>query len=130
MHPSGEVQGDEESRHGAALVRRRRVRHRTGSICYSMEGKDVVLPPCRVVSGLCAAMSLDSTSSGLAYAQPHCISPSRHCCVLISTSFALSFVGRFSQDRYGAVVDGLERGPLLVLRLSYTDGRYVAHTTV
>jgi len=44
----------------------------TGNICYSMEVKDAVLPPW-VVSGLCAAMSLDATSFDLTYAQPYCI---------------------------------------------------------
>lgn len=41
----------------------------TGNICYSMEIKDAVLPPW-VVSGLCAAMSLDARSFDLTYAQP------------------------------------------------------------
>jgi len=82
----------------------------TGNICYSMEVKDAVLPPW-VVSGLCAAMSLDATSFDLTYAQGYCISPIRH--RLLNSSFVLSFLRWFSQDRYGAFVDGLERGPQL-----------------
>uniref|UniRef100_A0A0A9E8G8 Uncharacterized protein n=1 Tax=Arundo donax TaxID=35708 RepID=A0A0A9E8G8_ARUDO len=103
----------------------------TGSICYSMEIKDAVLPPW-VVSGICAAMSSDSSfdltiatepsSMGLnialnsmsTNAQPEAAPPSDRCASLGIPDAVL--------------VPSLRSAS--VRRLSYTDGQYVAYTTV
>lgn len=112
-----------------------------GNICYSMEVKDAVLPPW-VVSGLCAAMSLDATSFDLTIATE----PSS-----MGLNVALDSMGTTTTDvqpegstpsscsapttpLVGAVPDAVLVPALhsaSLRRLSYTDGGgYVAHTTV
>lgn len=112
-----------------------------GNICYSMEVKDAVLPPW-VVSGLCAAMSLDATSFDLTIATE----PSS-----MGLNVALDSMGTTTTDvqpeestpsscsapttpLVGAVPDAALVPALhsaSLRRLSYTDGGgYVAHTTV
>lgn len=106
----------------------------TGNICYSMEVKDAVLPPW-VVSGLCATMSLDVTSFDLTIATE----PSS-----MGLNVALNSMGTTNAQPEGAqpfapapLVGGIPDAVLVpslhsasVRRLSYTDGGYVAHTTV
>lgn len=112
-----------------------------GNICYSMEVKDAVLPPW-VVSGLCAAMSLDATSFDLTIATE----PSS-----MGLNVALDSMGTTTTDvqpegsspsscsapttpLVGAVPDAALVPALhsaSLRRLTYTDGGgYVAHTTV
>lgn len=112
-----------------------------GNICYSMEVKDAVLPPW-VVSGLCAAMSLDATSFDLTIATE----PSS-----MGLNVALDSMGTTTTDAQpegstpsscsapttplvGAVPDAALVPALhsaSLRRLTYTDGGgYVAHTTV
>jgi len=110
----------------------------TGNICYSMEIKDAVLPPW-VVSGLCAAMSLDAASFDLTIATE----PSS-----MGLNVALNSMGTTTnaQPEGATPSSGCAPGPVVgaipdavlvpslhsasVRRLSYTDGGYVAHTTV
>ncbi|XP_066359474.1 uncharacterized protein [Miscanthus floridulus] len=110
----------------------------TGNICYSMEVKDAVLPPW-VVSGLCAAMSLDATSFDLTIATE----PSS-----MGLNVALNSMGTTTNAQpegptpssgcapapsVGGIPDAVLVPSLhsaSVRRLSYTDGGYVAHTTV
>jgi protein downstream neighbor of Son len=61
-----------------------------GNVCYSMEVKDAVLPPW-VVSGLCAAMSLDATSFDLTYVRATTPPPDT------DSSSVLSFCRGFSR---------------------------------
>lgn len=112
-----------------------------GNVCYSMEVKDAVLPPW-VVSGLCAAMSLDATSFDLTIATE----PSS-----MGLNVALDSMGTTTTDvqpeestpsscsapttpLVGAVPDAALVPALhsaSLRRLTYTDGGgYVAHTTV
>ncbi|XP_066356736.1 uncharacterized protein [Miscanthus floridulus] len=110
----------------------------TGNICFSMEVKDAVLLPW-VVSGLCAAMSLDATSFDLTIATE----PSS-----MGLNVALNSIGTTTnaQPEGAPPSNGCAPAPLVggiphavhvpslhsasVRRLSYTDGGYVAHTTV
>uniref|UniRef100_A0A0A9BEF0 Uncharacterized protein n=1 Tax=Arundo donax TaxID=35708 RepID=A0A0A9BEF0_ARUDO len=96
----------------------------TGSICYSMEIKDAVLPPW-VVSGICAAMSLDSSFDLTIATEPSSM----------GLNVALSSMSTNSQPE--AAPPGIPDAVLVpslhsasVRRLSYTDGEYVAYTTV
>nr|CAB3462676.1 unnamed protein product [Digitaria exilis] len=104
-----------------------------GNICYSMEIKDVVLPPW-VVSGVCAAMSADTRSFDLTIATE----PSS-----MGLNAALKSMTKAPQPETapptdGGALVGSIPGAVLVpslhsaslRRLSYTDGDYVAYTTV
>lgn len=102
-----------------------------GNICYSVEINDLVLPPW-VVSGICAAMSLDTRSFDLTIATE----PSS-----MGLNVAFNSVSTNAQSKT-ACSEGCESlgipdavlAPSLhsasLRRLSYKDGEYVAHTTV
>ncbi|KAF8762977.1 hypothetical protein HU200_008824 [Digitaria exilis] len=103
-----------------------------GNICYSMEIKDVVLPPW-VVSGVCAAMSSDTRSFDLTIATE----PSS-----MGLNAALKSMTKAQPELAppkdgGALVGSIPEAVLVpslhsasLRRLSYTDGEYVAYTTV
>ncbi|KAG2630851.1 protein downstream neighbor of Son-like [Panicum virgatum] len=104
----------------------------TGNICYSMEIKGPILPPW-VVSGVCTAMSSDARSFDLTIATE----PSS-----LGLNAALKSLTTAPQPETAPPTDGAPVGgiPNAVLvhslhsaslrRLSYTDGEYVAYTTV
>ncbi|PUZ67963.1 hypothetical protein GQ55_3G476600 [Panicum hallii var. hallii] len=104
-----------------------------GNICYSMEIKDPILPPW-VVSGVCTAMSSDARSFDLTIATE----PSS-----MGLNAALNSMTTAPQPEMapptdgGAPVGGIPDAVLVpslhsasLRRLSYTDGEYVAYTTV
>ncbi|PVH63240.1 hypothetical protein PAHAL_3G503100 [Panicum hallii] len=105
----------------------------SGNICYSMEIKDPILPPW-VVSGVCTAMSSDARSFDLTIATE----PSS-----MGLNAALNSMTTAPQPEMatptdgGAPVGGIPDAVLVpslhsasLRRLSYTDGEYVAYTTV
>ncbi|XP_047050245.1 protein downstream neighbor of Son-like isoform X1 [Lolium rigidum] len=104
-----------------------------GNMCYSMEIKDVVIPPW-VVSGVCAAMSADADQFDVTIAtEPTSMG--------LNAAFA-SVGGNTQPSKTPAPDGGCEAlgvpGAVLVpslhtaslRRLSYSNGEYVAHTTV
>uniref|UniRef100_A0ACD5ZST8 Uncharacterized protein n=1 Tax=Avena sativa TaxID=4498 RepID=A0ACD5ZST8_AVESA len=105
-----------------------------GNMCYSMEIKDVVIPPW-VVSGVCAAMSADADSFDVTMAtEPSSMG--------LNTAFA-SIGGNAglktpSQTPEGSCetlgIPGAVLVPSLhtasLRRLGYSNGEYLAHTTV
>ncbi|CAM0147279.1 unnamed protein product [Urochloa decumbens] len=103
-----------------------------GNICYSMEIKDPVLPPW-VVSGVCAAMSSDARSFDLMIATEP-LSMGLNAAIKSMTAAQPETVP--STDG-GVPVGGIPDAVLVpslhsasLRRLSYTDGEYVAYTTV
>ncbi|TVU48961.1 hypothetical protein EJB05_00248 [Eragrostis curvula] len=104
----------------------------TGNTCYSMEIKDAALPPW-VVSGICSAMSSDAKSFDLTIATE----PSS-----MGLNVALKSMSMDAQPEAPAPSDGCASlgipdavlVPSLhsasIRRLCYSDGGYVAHTTV
>ncbi|XP_062203291.1 uncharacterized protein LOC133905501 isoform X2 [Phragmites australis] len=102
----------------------------TGNICYSLEIKDAVLPPW-VVSGICAAMSSDASFDLTIATEPSSM----------GLNVALNSMGTNappeappSDGRASFGVPDAVLVPSLhsasLRRLSYTDGEYVAYTTV
>jgi protein downstream neighbor of Son len=128
----------------------------SGNMCYSMEIKDAVLPPW-VVSGICSAMSFDARSFDLRYSLMHplqlvlcttyktshflsCRIATEPLCMGLNA--ALKSMSMNAQPGAPAPSDccallGIPDAVLVpslhsasVRRLSYTDGEYVAYTTV
>ncbi|CAM0948704.1 unnamed protein product [Alopecurus aequalis] len=128
--PASSIVLDVEEQPGSALAA-----PPGGNMCYSMEIKDVVVPPW-VVSGVCAAMSTDAERFDVTIATE----PSS-----MGLNAALSTVGGNSSQspkKKPSADGGCEAlgvpGAVLVpslhtaslRRLSYSNGEYIAHTTV
>ncbi|GJN35554.1 hypothetical protein PR202_gb24342 [Eleusine coracana subsp. coracana] len=104
----------------------------SGNICYSMEIKDMILPPW-VVSGICSAMSLDARSFDLRITTESSS---------MGLNAALKSMSMNTQPEAPAASDGcaslgIPDAVLVhslhsasVRRLSYNEGEYVVYTTV
>lgn len=105
----------------------------TGNVCYSMEIKDTVLPPW-VVSGLCAAMSSDARGFHLTITNE---ASSMGLNAALKSMTADAQPEMAPPSTAGASVAGIPDAVLVpslhsasLRRLSYSDGEYVAYTTV